>query len=34
MLNWRRVITYIVIAILLVAAFFLWLDYENIEVFK
>jgi len=31
---WRRALTYIVIAIVLVAAVFLWLDYQNIEVFK
>ena len=30
----RRLITCVLIAVLIVAAFFLWLDYLNIEFFK
>jgi hypothetical protein len=34
MLTGRRVFLFILLAILLVTAFFLWLDYQNIEFFK
>ena len=34
MLSGRRVLILILVAILVVAAFFLWLDYQNIEFFK
>jgi len=34
MLSGRRVLILILLAMLAVAAFFLWLDYQNIEFFK
>jgi len=34
MLTGRRVLLLILLAILVVAVFFLWLDYQNIEFFK